>query len=84
MDQVSITENIIKLREDVASIKQKLDTDYASINGFAESIKDHERRISHLETDALSTRRNWALIGTLLFNLLTLAVAVLSIIHKAR
>ncbi len=84
MDPGKITENIIRLREDVAEIKQKLNSDFADIHAITASIQDHERRLSHLETETLSTRRSWAVVGTILFNLLTLAVAILSIVHKTR
>lgn len=84
MDQAKITENIIKLREDVAEIKQKLTSDFADIHTISSTIQDHEKRLSHLETESLSTRRSWAIAGTILFNFLTLAVAVLSIVHKTR
>ena len=83
MDNAKITENIIRLREDVAEIKQKLNSDFADLHTLTASIKDHERRLTHLETERNSTKQWWASIGNVIFNILTLAVAITAIVRSA-
>ncbi len=70
--------NAARRKADPAEIERRVN------EAITASIQDHERRLSHLETETLSTRRSWAVVGTILFNLLTLAVAILSIVHKTR
>lgn len=79
MDNAKITENIIRLREDVAEIKQKLNSDFADLHALTVAIKDHEKRLTHLETERSSSKQWLAIIGTVIFNLLTLSVAIASL-----
>ena len=54
MDQHTVTECIMTIREDVAKIKQKLDTDYTLIRSMAETVSSHESRISRMEASRKS------------------------------
>ena len=82
MDQHTVTECIMTIREDVAKIKQKLDTDYTLIHSLADTVSSHEARISRMETSRKSVLSTLAVVATIALNAATLCLAILALIKK--
>ena len=82
MDQHTVTECIMTIREDVAKIKQKLDTDYTLIRSMAETVASHESRISRMEASRKSVMSTLAVVGTIVLDVVTLFLAILALLKK--
>lgn len=82
MDQHTVTECIMTIREDVAKIKQKLDTDYTLIHSLADTVSSHEIRISRMETSRKSVLSTLAVVATIALDVVTLCLAILALIKK--
>lgn len=82
MDQHTVTECIMTIREDVAKIKQKLDTDYTLIHSLADTVSSHERRISRMETSRKSVLSTLAVVATIALDVVTLSLAIIALLQK--
>lgn len=82
MDQHTVTECIMTIREDVAKIKQKLDTDYTLIRSMAETVSSHESRISRMEASRKSVMSTLAVVGTIVLDVVTLSLAIIALLKK--
>ena len=82
MDQHTVTECIMTIREDVAKIKQKLDTDYTLIHSLADTVSSHETRISRMETSRKSVLSTLAVVATIALDVVTLSLAILALLKK--
>ena len=80
MEPAKITEYIMQLTKDVAEIKQKLDTDYSRIAFVDNSVRDHETRLSRLETERSTNLRNLMGFVQYFLTLATLAVSIFAIL----
>ena len=82
MDQHTVTECIMTIREDVAKIKQKLDTDYTLIHSLADTVSSHEARISRMETSRKSVLSTLAVVATIALDVVTLSLAIIALLQK--
>ena len=82
MDQHTVTECIMTIREDVAKIKQKLDTDYTLIHSLADTVSSHEARISQMETSRKSVLSTLAVVATIALDVVTLSLAIIALLQK--
>jgi hypothetical protein len=82
MDQSQITSCILQLSKDVAAIKQKLDTDYSRLASMDASVKDHEVRISRMETEWKTSLRNASGVIQTLLAIAALATSIVALVYK--
>lgn len=78
----SLPKDIANINVSLAKISQKLDTDYTAITRIDAQCKDHEVRITKLETVGSTAFLTLSRIGLVLLNCATLLVAILALLKK--
>ena len=82
MEREDLTQVIMQIREDIAEIKTKVNTDYNRLEAHEATLKAHESRLTVIET---SRKVGWMAICvacSALISLATLAVSILSFLSR--